>query len=54
MVRASRNMLSIIVQICPYNGWRQHPKYVEQFADINKQYIGTSFSTIIDKEFERL
>jgi len=30
------------------DGWRYHPKHVEQFADINKLYIVASCWTIID------
>ena len=33
----------------PDDGWRYHPKHVEQFADINKLYIVASFWTIIDR-----
>ena len=32
----------------PDDGWRYHPKYVEQFADINKLYIVAPCWTIID------
>jgi len=32
----------------PDNGWRYHPKHVEQFAITNKLYIVTSFWIIID------
>jgi hypothetical protein len=33
----------------PDDGWRYHPKHVEQFTDINKLYIVSSCWTIIDK-----
>ena len=32
----------------PDDGWRYHPKHVEQFADINKLYIVSSCWIIID------
>jgi len=32
----------------PGDGWRYHPKHVEQFTDINKLYIVTSCWIIID------
>jgi len=32
----------------PDDGWRYHPKHVEQFADINKLYIVASCRIIID------
>ena len=32
----------------PDDGWRYHPKHVEQFADINKLYIVASCWIIID------
>jgi len=32
----------------PDDGWRYHPKHVEQFTDINKLYIIASCWTIID------
>jgi len=32
----------------PDDGWRYHPKHVEQFADINKLYIAVSCWIIID------
>jgi hypothetical protein len=32
----------------PDDGWRYHPKHVQQFTDINKQYIVASCWTIID------
>jgi hypothetical protein len=32
----------------PDDGWRYHPKYVEQFTDINKLYIFASCWTVID------
>ena len=31
----------------PVDGWRYHPKYVEQFTDINKLYIVASCWIII-------
>jgi len=35
--------------ICtPDDGWRYHPKHVEQFADVNKLYIAASCWIIID------
>ena len=35
--------------ICaPDDGWRYHPKHVEQFADINKLYIVVSCWISID------
>jgi hypothetical protein len=32
----------------PDDGWRKHPKHVEQFTDINKLYNVASCWTIID------
>ena len=32
----------------PDDGWRYHPKHVQQFADVNKLYIVASCWTIID------
>jgi len=32
----------------PDDGWRYHPKHVEQFADINELYIVASCWRIID------
>jgi len=32
----------------PDDGWKYHPKHVEQFADINKLYIVASCWKIID------
>ena len=32
----------------PDDGWRYHPKHVEQFTDINKLYIVASCWIIID------
>jgi len=32
----------------PDDGWRYHPKHVEQFADINKLYIVASCWIITD------
>jgi hypothetical protein len=37
------------VTCAPYDGWRYHPKHIEeQFTDINKLYIVASCWTIID------
>jgi len=36
------------VLLTPDDGWRYHPKHVEQFTDINKLYIVTSCWIIID------
>ena len=33
------------------DGWRYHPKHVEQFADINKLYIVVTCWTIIDRNY---
>jgi len=38
----------------PDDGWRYHPKYVEQFADINKLYIVASCWIIIATERDQL
>jgi len=35
----------------PDDGWRYHPKHVQQFADINKLNIVASCWTIIDTSF---
>jgi len=35
----------------PDDGWRYHPKHVEQFADINKLYIVASCWIIIDSYY---
>jgi hypothetical protein len=32
----------------PDDGWRYHPKHIEQFTDINKLYIVVSCWTAID------
>jgi hypothetical protein len=41
--------------ICaPDDGWRYHPKHVEQFTDINKLYIVASCWIIIDKYLKYL
>jgi hypothetical protein len=36
------------VILAPDDGWRYHPKHVEQFTDINKLYIVASCWTIVD------
>jgi len=36
------------VLCAPDDGWRYHPKHVEQFADINKLSMVASFLIIID------
>jgi len=36
------------VVCAPDDGWRYHPKYVEQFKDTNKLYIFASCWTVID------
>jgi hypothetical protein len=38
----------------PDDGWRYHPKNVEQFTDINKLYIDASCWTIIDIRYSLL
>jgi len=35
----------------PDDGWKYHPKHVEQFADINKLYIVASCWIIIDTHY---
>ena len=39
------------VTCAPDDGWRYHPKHVEQFADINKLYSVESSWIIIDTDY---
>jgi hypothetical protein len=39
------------VILAPDDGWSYHPKYVEQFTNINKLYIVASCWTLIDIYF---
>jgi hypothetical protein len=38
----------------PDDGWRYHPKHVEQFTDINKLHIVASCWTVIDISLSRI
>jgi hypothetical protein len=45
---ASGISVTVTVIRAPDDGWRYHPKHVEQFTDINKLYIVATCWTIID------
>ena len=47
--RSWKSWNSRVTVICtPDDGWRYHPKHVEQFAEVNKLYIVASCWTVID------